>query len=348
METAPEFSVIIVNFNGGAFLQGAIDSLKVQTYRNFEVIVIDNASSDGSAQAVDGAGLPSFKLMIEEENHGFSRGNNLAAAEANGRWIAMLNPDAEAEKDWLAEVRRGIEAYPNARVFTSAQYALGKPEIMDGAGDAYFGFGIPWRGGFGHAAGNMPGADGLCFSACGAGAIYEASVFNEMGGFDERFFCYCEDVDLGFRLQLMGHDCVFLHKAVVRHAGSAIAGYQSAFSLFHGTRNRVWAYAKNMPAPVFWLTLPGHTYLSLYLLLRASFTPRFTPMAKGLLAGLQGAASMRRQGRWRVARRTASLVQLLGRMSWQPATLSGRKVQVRPITATLEDRQISIPEMIQP
>jgi len=326
----PEFSVLIVNYNGGAYVQGALDSLKRQTWRNFEVILIDNASSDGSADGLDTGGLPAFTLMKEAENHGFARGNNLAAERARGRWLALLNPDAEAEPNWLAEVAAAIRAHPEVKAFASAQFMLGQPGVMDGAGDAYFGFGIPWRGGYGHPASHMPGTDGWCFSGCGASAIYEAELFCEIGGFDERFFCYCEDVDLGFRLQLLGHDCRFLHEAVVHHAGSALSGYQSAFSIFHGTRNRVWTFVKNMPLPVLLLTLPGHIALTLYLLLRSSFTPRFKPMLRGLMAGLMGAYAMRESGLWREPERKAPLMQLLGRMSWNPAALSGRKVQVRP------------------
>jgi GT2 family glycosyltransferase len=344
----PTFSVVIVNFNGGKFVQGALDSLRRQTCRDFEVIVVDNASSDGSAQRLEVSGLPLVQVLLEAENHGFARGNNLGVAKACGRWIALLNPDAEAEPDWLAEVTQAIDLYPNAKAFTSAQIALDKPNIMDGAGDAYFGFGIPWRGGFGRPASEMPDKDGWCFSGCGAGAIYEADLFREAGGFDERFFCYCEDVDLGFRIQLMGHDCLFLHRAVVRHAGSAISGYQSEFSLFHGTRNRVWTYVKNMPALALLLTLPGHIFLTLYFLLRSSFTPRFRPMVKGVVHGIAGAMEMRRRGPWRVTQRTAKLRQLLGRMSWQPATLIGRKVHIRFISANSAREPIAVSEPLQP
>ena len=100
--------------------------------------------------------------------------------------------------------------------------------------------------------------------------------------------------------------------------------------MFHGTRNKVWAFAKNMPLPVLILTFPGHMALTFYLLLRSSFTPRFMPMLRGLIAGLMGAYTLRESGLWREPERKAPLIQLLKRMSWSPASLSGRKVQVRP------------------
>ncbi len=327
VETAPDFSVIIVNFNGGAFLQGAIDSLKAQTCRNFEVILIDNASTDGSLGALDTGGLPAFTLMPEAENHGFARGNNLAAAQAKGKWIALLNPDARASPGWLAALARAIEAHPETRTFASAQYLLDDPGTLDGAGDAYLLFGFPWRGGFGRAARELPGP-GFCFSACGASAVYDRDLFLSVGGFDERFFCYCEDVDLGFRLQLLGEDCRFVPDAVIEHAGSAISGRESAFSTYHGTRNRIWTYVKNMPPGLMFLTLPGHVFLTLYILARNSFTPRFLPMLRGLYDGVSGSFRLRTSPQWRVIPRAPSsdIAQL---MAWNPVRMSQRRVHVR-------------------
>ena len=327
VETAPEFSVIIVNFNAGAFLQGAIDSLKAQTYRNFEVILIDNASTDGSLGTLDTDGLPAFMMMREAENHGFARGNNLAAARARGAWIALLNPDARASPGWLAALHRAAAAHPETRTFASAQFLLDDPGTLDGAGDAYLLFGFPWRGGFGRAAGELPGP-GFCFSACGASAVYDRDLFLSAGGFDERFFCYCEDVDLGFRLQLLGEDCRFVPDAVIEHAGSAISGRESEFSTYHGTRNRVWTYAKNMPAGLLALTLPGHIALTLYILARNSFTPRFLPMLRGLCDGVSGSFRLRISPQWRVMPRAPSrdIAQL---MAWNPIRMSQRRVHVR-------------------
>ena len=327
----PAFSVLIVNYNGGAFVQGALNSLKRQTFRDFEVILVDNASSDGSADGLDTQGLPAFTLMKERANHGFARGNNLATEHARGRWLALLNPDAEADPDWLAEVAAAIRAHPDVKTFACAQFALGRPDLMDGAGDAYQVFGFPWRGGFGHPAASMPKADGWCFSACGASAIYEANLFRELGGFDERFFCYCEDVDLGFRLQLAGEDCMFLRRAIVRHAGGGIAGQSSAFATYHGTRNRIWAYAKNMPLPLLLPTLPGHAALTLYVLARNAFTPRFGPMARGLIDGVMGIPKIAGSWLWREPERRLGLWALARRMAWNPFRMSRRSPHVRPV-----------------
>lgn len=330
--TSPNISVVIINFNGGAFLQNAVDSLARQTYRDFELILLDNASTDGSAQAIDLSALPSATLVLHPENSGFAGGNNIAAGKARGRWLVLLNPDTVAEPDWLEQLMAAAAANPGIQTFASAQIDLADPSLMDGAGDAYLLFGIPWRGGFGRPASEMP-ARGWCFSACGAAAMYDRSLFVELGGFDERFFCYCEDVDMGFRLQLSGHDCLFVPDAIVRHAGSGISGRASAFSTYHGTRNRIWAYAKNMPTALLLVTLPGHIVLTLYILARNAFTPRFKPMMKGLRDGLKGATNIRRQPNWRVRAPSSSLTEIASRMAWNPWRMSARKTHVRPIAA---------------
>ncbi len=329
MTTQPDFSVLIVNYNGAAYLQGAIDSLKAQTHRSFEVIVLDNASSDGSLDALDTGGLPTVTLLRETENHGFAKGNNLAAAAAKGRWLALLNPDARAAPDWLAAIDRGIAAHPDTRTFACTQFALEEAGLLDGAGDAYLLFGFPWRGGFGHPAGDLPGP-GHCFSACGASAVYHADLFRRLGGFDERFFCYCEDVDLGYRLQLIGEDCRFLPDAVIEHAGSGISGRDSAFVTYYGARNRVWTYMKNTPAGLLALTLPGHLALTLYVLARNSFTPRFKPMLKGLIDGFSAASSLRESDNWRVQGPHSDLGRIVRTMAWNPWRMSQRSIHVRP------------------
>ena len=97
---------------------------------------------------------------------------------------------------------------------------------------------------------------------CGSRALYRRAAFAEVGGFDERFFCYFEDVDLGFRLRLRGYRCMYVPDAIVRHVSSALSGYRSDFAVYHGERNSVWTFVKNMPAPLFWLYLPQHLALN--------------------------------------------------------------------------------------
>jgi GT2 family glycosyltransferase len=323
----PEFSVLIVNYNGGDFVQRALDSLAVQTRRDFEVILVDNASSDGSAEGLDTSELPAFRLMAEAENHGFARANNLAAEVATGRWLVFLNPDAMAGPDWLEKISEGMTRYPAVRMFASAQLDLLDKTRLDGAGDAYLIFGIPWRGGFGRPASELPG-EGECFSPCGAGAAFDRETFREHGGFDEQFFCFCEDVDLGFRLRLAGETCVFLPEAVIHHVGGGLSGRASDFAIYHGARNRVWTYFKNMPLPLLVLTLPGHVVLSVYILARGLMTGRVRQTWRGMRDGVRGLPALQARPGARQPR-SVSLWQLARSMAWNPFRMSQRKVHVR-------------------
>lgn len=324
----PSVSVIIVNYNAGAFLQRSVDSLAAQEDRDFELIIVDNNSTDGSIEAVRTDATPQTRVLRQPRNLGFAAANNLAAREARGEWLALLNPDAFAAPDWLARFRHLRSHFPQGKSFASAQFNAEDPQILDGAGDAYCLFGFPWRGGFGRPARELP-PQGFCFSACGAGAFYERDLFLTIGGFDEAFFCYCEDVDLGFRLQLAGFDCVFDPVLRIDHVGSGVTGQMSAFSTFHGARNRVWAYVKSMPIMLLVLTLPGHMALTLYVLARNAFTPRFWPMARGLAAGVTKATAMRQKGQSNRRARRISLWQLARRFAWNPWRMSARKPHVR-------------------
>ena len=227
------------------------------------------------------------------------------------------------------------ERHPSVNMFACAQYDLEDPSIMDGAGDCYLGFGIPWRGGFGLPAETLD--EGECFSPCGASAVFRRSVFEAHGGFDERFFCYSEDVDLGYRMRLAGERCIFLPDAVIRHAGSGISGRASEFAIFHGTRNRIWTYAKNTPALLLWLTLPGHAAITLAILLRGLATGRAGPTWRGIKAGLAGLGTLRNDRRFGPPRRTVSLRDLAYAMAWNPKRLLDRKPVIRPLRPPQDD-----------
>ncbi|MEQ8300744.1 MAG: glycosyltransferase family 2 protein [Hyphomonas sp.] len=323
-------SVLIVNYNGEDYLQAALDSLRAQTFRNFEVIVVDNNSTDGSADNLRANGLPAFRLLAQDTNLGFAAGSNVGVKVAAAPWVAMLNPDAEAKPDWLHEIFDGIRRHPGTHMFTCAQLSLDDATLLDGAGDNYLGIGIPWRGGFGRPARELP-EEGECFSPCGASAVFERQAYLAHGGLDERFFCYCEDVDLGYRMRLAGERCIFLPRAVISHAGSGITGRSSDFALFHGTRNRLWTYAKNTPWPLMVLTLPGHVAMTLTILLRSATKGHARPVWRGLMAGLAGIGRIRANRAYGPPVRTISLADLMRIMAWNPMELLGRHVVVKPL-----------------
>lgn len=324
---APEISVVVVNYNAGAHLAACLASLRAQTFRDFEVILVDNASTDGSLDGVvDSPGW--LTILRQDRNLGFAAGNNLGAQAGRGRLLALLNPDAIADPDWLDQVLKAEAAHPGHRVIACLQVMTGDPLRMDGAGDCYLAYGFAWRGGFGHWLANAPGA-GECFAPCGAAAVYPRQLFLDLGGFAETYFCYHEDVDLGFRMRLAGERCQFAPLARVRHAGSAIAGRTSRFSIYHGVRNGVWTFFRNMPLPILVPALPVWIAGSLALLLRGAVIGRFMPTLSGLAAGLSALPRVLKE-RAAIRRiRKASLADLAAALSWNPFDFLGRVPRVR-------------------
>ncbi len=252
-------SLIVLAYNSGKYLDRCLTALSAF---DAEIICADNGSTDGSDFDALKARFPNVRFHLHGENLGFAAGNNRAAATATGEWLGFINPDAFAEPDWLDAMRAAMAADPEARLFTSLQLDAADPTKMDGAGDAMTFFGFPYRMGFGQALpAHLPQA--AVFSPCGAAFVMHRDLWRQLGGFDERFFTYCEDADLGFRAQLLGHRCRFVPAARVAHVGSASTSVRSDFALYHGYRNRVWLYLKNMPAILLWPTLPLHIGLTL-------------------------------------------------------------------------------------
>jgi N-acetylglucosaminyl-diphospho-decaprenol L-rhamnosyltransferase len=136
----PEITVVVVNYNGGDYIRRCLASLAAQTYRSFETIVVDNASSDGSIDRL-GEMPPHTTILREGVNHGFAVGNNLAARMGRGRWLALLNPDAEAAPDWLESLMRAVAERPTHRIVASLQVAAHDAGVLDGAGDCYLAYG---------------------------------------------------------------------------------------------------------------------------------------------------------------------------------------------------------------
>ena len=260
IRSSPWVRVIIVNYNAGALLQACVAALAAQTFKDFEAVVIDNASTDGSADA-------RFTLLRNAVNVGFAAANNIGARGCQAPWLAMLNPDTVAEPDWLEEMHRGTERHANVAMLGATLVRADDPSVVDGFGDVLSIAGIPWRGGHGSPLGMLPGNDVEVFAPCAAAALYARDAYERASGFDEAFFCYLEDVDLGFRLRLAGERCMQLRKAIVRHHGSAITGRVSAFTLFHSYRNRLWLVLKCMPFPLLLVAVPLNLACSLLLIL---------------------------------------------------------------------------------
>ncbi|NOU09699.1 MAG: glycosyltransferase family 2 protein [Nitrospira sp.] len=259
----PKVTVAIVNWNGERFLDRCLSALLAQTVTPHEIILVDNASSDASLDIV--RRYLSVRILELNKNLGFARGNNMAieSAAAESEWIALLNPDAFPEPHWLEALLSAVLDNPEFDVFGSKLVNAADPSVLDGAGDAYHISGLVWRMGHGVPVASISAQASEVFSPCAAAALYRRSALLEVGGFDEDYFCYVEDVDLGFRLRLAGHKAMYVPGAVVYHVGSGTTGGQhSDFSVYHGHRNLVWTFVKDMPGGVFWLLLPLHVAMN--------------------------------------------------------------------------------------
>ena len=266
----PTVSVIIISWNNTAHLMRCLDALKNQTYKNFEVIIVDNGSNDIIIENAQQSDL-SMKLERLDKNKGFATANNIGARLAEGHWLALLNADALPEPDWLEKLVKAAEDNPEFSFFSSRQIQENDRQLLDGAGDAYHVSGLAWRRYYNRQAEHLALQPAEVFSACGAAALYLREDFLRAGGFDEDYFSYFEDVDLGFRLRLKGKKCLYIPQAVVYHVGSASTGKRSDFSVYYGYRNLIWTFIKNMPSPFIWLYLPLHIGTLLFFAILLTF-----------------------------------------------------------------------------
>jgi GT2 family glycosyltransferase len=255
-------TVIVVNYNSLKWLKRCLTALQDQSFERFCLIVVDNASTDRSIDCVDSI-KASNRVIRLKRNLGFAAANNLAVREAETEWVALLNPDAFPEPEWLSNLMRKARNEPDYSFFASKLISSGNTRVLDGAGDDYHVSGLVWRRGHGNIAQGAMNEPREVFAPCAAAALYRRSAVIDVGGFDENFFCYVEDVDLGFRLRLAGHRCLYVPQAVAIHVGSAATGKKSDFCVYHGHRNLVWTFVKNMPGILFWLLLPLHVLLNL-------------------------------------------------------------------------------------
>lgn len=317
--------VIIVSYNSLEHWPRLRDSLDRQAHRLFDLIVVDNCSR--TEQRLDPSGWPdNWRLIQLEKNLGFAAANNLAVEKTDAANIVLLNPDAFPEPDWLARLIAAAHSRPDVAAFGCTQMRFGANGVLDGVGDCYWAVGHPYRAGYGKR--NEAPRSGEIFSACGAAVLYRRDIFLSAGGFDERFFSYMEDVDLGFRLRLFGYRTMQVPDAIVHHVGGASAGRRSAFKTYYSARNRVLTFVKNMPAPLFWLLLPGHAALNAAALFHAAFAGVFRETWRGVkdaLSDMHGLFAARAAVQ---RRRRASTLCIAAMLTWSPLSVLQRRAKV--------------------
>jgi GT2 family glycosyltransferase len=303
--------VIIVNWNGHAYISKTIEALLSQAVAPCKIVVIDNASVDNSLDIIKK--YPEVRILASSVNLGFARGNNMAteAFSSQVEWIALMNPDAFAAPDWLEKLLAAVERNPKFDVFGSKLVNDADPTKLDGTGDVYHMSGLVWRGGHGKLASSVMDVEREIFSPCAAAALYRRSVFEKMGGFDEDFFCYVEDVDLGFRMRLAGARCLYVPDSIVQHVGSGTTGgKQSDFSVYHAHRNLVWAFVKNMPGILFWLLLPLHVALNVLTIVWFTLRGQGTVICRAKRDALLGLPKMWRKRQQIQKNRVASIASI--------------------------------------
>lgn len=264
-------SVILVTWNSSAHLVRCLNCLSAQTINDFEIIVVDNGSTDSFINELENR-WSRLALRVErlKSNLGFAVANNIGARLACGKYLALLNTDAFPEPNWLEQLIFAAQKNPGFTFFSSRQVQFNHPELLDGAGDEYHVSGLAWRRYYNYLEKEQSAKPEEVFSACAAAALYLREDFLKVDGFDEDYFSYFEDMDLSFRLRLTGGRCLYVPQATVHHVGSASSGKMSDFVIYHGHRNLEWTFFKNMPWVLLWLYLPLHILMNMYFLL--SFT----------------------------------------------------------------------------
>jgi GT2 family glycosyltransferase len=253
--TMAQVSIIIVNWDGKHLLERCLPAVVNQSFDNYEVVLLDNGSTDGSTEWVE-AHFPSVKLIRSEQNLGFARGNNEAIQATRSEYVATLNNDAEPTHDWLAELVQAIESSPTVGMCASKMVRADDPTIIDACGIEMDRAGIGWNRYNGELERLDETSPYEVFGPCAGAALYRREMLSQVGLFDEDYFACYEDVDLAWRAQRAGWRCLYVPAARVVHRHSSTLREGSSFKGYLLGRNKIWTSIKNYPWPNWLLNLP--------------------------------------------------------------------------------------------
>lgn len=257
--SAPLVSVIVVNWNGRNVLGDCLHSLSQQTLADLEIILVDNGSTDDSVAYAESQFSNLLKILRSPTNLGFAGGNNLGIRAAQGKYIALLNNDARADSHWLEELMKAAEEDPRAGMWASKIYLQGLPRVIDNVGHLIYPDGLNrGRGRLEVDKGQYDQKEEILFPS-GCAALYRAEMLEEIGLFDEDFFAYGDDTDIGLRGRLAGWKCLYVPAAVVYHRYSQSSGAYSPLKAFYVERNRLWIAIKYFPSSML-LKSPIYTF----------------------------------------------------------------------------------------
>jgi GT2 family glycosyltransferase len=246
-------SIIIVNYNGLHFLEPCLSSLATQTYKNFEIIFVDNGSSDGSVGFVQ-EHYPRVRIVETGKNLGFAGGTNTGIRIAHGEFILTLNNGTKADPHFLEEIQKPF--LQDAKTGMCGSKMLFPDGRINSTGICISRSGAAWdRGIYEPDTGQYENPEEI-FGPCAGAALYRRSMLDEIGLFDEDFFIYMEDVDLAFRARFAGWECRYIPTARVTHLMGGTTGINSDLSVFYSNRNLIWNVIKNFPARTLFISLP--------------------------------------------------------------------------------------------
>lgn len=285
-ESRPTVRVVVLTWNGRAWLDRCLSALADERTTTTEVVVVDNASDDGSADFVRDR-FPWVRVIALPANVGFARGNNIGAADATTDHLIFLNNDTEVAPGWLSALLEPVEADSTVGLVTSHIVFLDRPDIIDSAGDGYLRCGGAFKRGHGRPA-REAGPEDEVFGACGAAFLIRRELFARLHGFDERFFVVYEDVDLSYRARLLGARVMYAAGAVCRHAGGASLGWATGQAIYYGQRNLEWTWIQNSPPSILWRSLPQHIVYSLAAGLAYASQGQFRPWLAAKVAAVLG------------------------------------------------------------
>ncbi len=287
-------SIVIPNYNGNKYLQDCIDALFASTHTNIEVIVVDNGSEDDSYSWIHSYENLRFEKL--DKNYGFSYAVNKGIQLANGEYIILLNNDTLVEEGFVEELMRAISQDKTIFSVCSKMIQYHNKALIDDAGDEYTVLGWAYKCGDG-APITMYDHSRRVFSSCGGAAIYRKSTFEEIGYFDENFFAYMEDVDIGYRANLYGYKNIYCPKAIVYHVGSATSGGRyNSFKIKISSRNNVYVAYKNMPLLQLIINAPALVFgflIKYWAFYRKGFGKEYK---EGLLEGFKTLHQIKRVG----------------------------------------------------
>ncbi|MFA6599821.1 MAG: glycosyltransferase family 2 protein [Candidatus Omnitrophota bacterium] len=240
-------SSVVLNWNGKDIILPCLRSLLAQTYLAHEIILVDNGSSDGSFELIEQEFRGRLVILRHPKNLGFAEGVNTGAAHSRGEFLALLNSDAVADKNWLEELVRKMKSEDAIGMCASKVYLADRQGILDNTGE------LLGRDGLNRTRGRLEEDRGQYDSShdvlapSGCAALYRRNMFDQIGGFDKYFFAYGDDMDLGLRGRMRGYRAAYVPKAIVYHKLSASAGVVSSFKAYHVERNRLWIVLRCFP-----------------------------------------------------------------------------------------------------